>query len=190
MSTLASRCQGCGASLSPAEAAQPCPYCGRVNASPGSETSWSSPSTLPGASASDAAAQEVANPSVKGVVESSIHYFNRALGKYATFSGRASRAEYWYFFLAVLVLNLGLAVLSLIFSDSFLGDLLDGLSTVFLVLMLIPSLSIGVRRLHDINKSGWWYLVVFVPLIGPLLLLYWAIQPGDTDSNMHGPQSV
>lgn len=125
-----------------------------------------------------------------GWVALCLRYFNQAISRYARFSGRASRAQYWYFFLAVLLLNVALALLELVFSESVLGDLVELLSSVFLLFVLIPSVSIGVRRLHDVNRSGWWYLLILVPLIGPLVLLYWAIQAGDAGSNAYGDPEV
>ena len=122
--------------------------------------------------------------------ESCLAYFNRAISRFARFNGRASRAEYWYFFLAVLLLNVALTLLGLVFSESVLGDLIELLSGVLLLFVLMPSISIGVRRLHDVNKSGWWYLLILVPLIGPLVLLYWAIQVSDAGSNAYGDPEV
>jgi uncharacterized membrane protein YhaH (DUF805 family) len=92
--------------------------------------------------------------------------------------------------LAVLLINVALALLGLLFPESVLGDLIDLLSSVFLLFVLIPSVSIGVRRLHDVNNSGWWYLLILVPLIGPLVLIYWAIKPGDAHSNVYGEPEV
>ena len=80
-------------------------------------------------------------------------------GKYADFSGRATRPEYWWFFLFVL---LGSAAASL------LGDIVAGL---FTLATLLPSLAAGARRLHDTNRSGWWLLLLLVPLIGFIVLL-------------------
>lgn len=122
--------------------------------------------------------------------ESCLANFNRAISRFVQFSGRASRAEYWYFFLAVFLLNIVLALVGLIFSDSVLGDLIELLSSLLLLFVLIPSISIGVRRLHDVNRSGWWYLLIFVPLVGPLVLLYWAIQAGDAGGNAYGDPEV
>lgn len=135
-------------------------------------------------------AEDLTAQSQSSWFESCLAYFNRAISRFARFSGRASRAEYWYFFLAVLLLNVVLTLLGLVFSESVLGDLIELLSSVFLLFVLIPSVSIGVRRLHDVNKSGWWYLLILVPLLGPLVLLYWAIQVGDAGSNAYGDPEV
>ncbi len=87
------------------------------------------------------------------------------LRKYATFSGRASRAEFWWFFLFSLVVNLVSGILG-----AFLSFLVG-------IALLVPGLAVGARRLHDIDKSGWLQLLWLVPVIGWAILIYWAVQP-------------
>ena len=93
------------------------------------------------------------------------------LSKYAIFSGRASRSEFWWFFLFQILISL---------AASMLGDVIGGLVSLAL---LLPGLAVGTRRLHDIGKSGWWQLILLTG-IGLLLLIYWWVQPtvedGDT----------
>jgi len=84
--------------------------------------------------------------------------------KYATFSGRASRPEFWWFFLFQILASI---------AASMIGDTLSGL--VGLVLLL-PALAAGSRRLHDIGKSGWWQLIMLT-VIGWFVLVYWWVQP-------------
>lgn len=86
--------------------------------------------------------------------------------KYADFSGRASRSEYWWWFLFVFLASIATGIIS------------PKLSGVFSLAVFLPGLAVGVRRLHDIDKSGWFLLVSLIPLIGWLLLLYWAVQEG------------
>ncbi len=88
--------------------------------------------------------------------------------KYATFSGRASRPEFWWFFLFQILVSV---------AASMLGDVINGLVGLAL---LLPALAVGARRLHDIGKSGWWQLIMLT-LIGFLLLIYWWVQPGNND---------
>ncbi len=90
--------------------------------------------------------------------------------KYADFNGRASRSELWWW---VLFIFLGSLVLG------FISDILSGL---FSLGTLIPSIAVTARRLHDIDKSGWWQLVCLIPIIGLIVLVYWCVQPG-TDSS-------
>lgn len=183
MSITPARCQGCGASLDPGQAGAVCPYCGRNNQVLESTPAAPARAQTPFAASTDTRSDAKSEPNW---FENCLHYFNRAIARFARFGGRATRAEYWYFFLAVLLLNVALTLLGLLFPESVLGDLIEVLSSVLLLFVLIPSISIGVRRLHDVNKSGWWYLLLFIPLIGPLVLLYWAVQPGDAHSNTYG----
>lgn len=90
--------------------------------------------------------------------------------KYATFSGRASRSEFWWFFLFQILLSI---------VASMLGDVVAGLVSLA---MLLPALAVGARRLHDIGKSGWWQLIMLT-VIGLLLLIYWWVQPGSDDTS-------
>lgn len=95
--------------------------------------------------------------------------------KYATFSGRAGRAEFWWFFLFQVIV---LAVASL------LSETLYVLSTLAL---LLPALAVGARRLHDVRKSAWFLLLGFIPVLGFLILLYWCAQQSDPQANEYGP---
>jgi uncharacterized membrane protein YhaH (DUF805 family) len=90
------------------------------------------------------------------------------LSKYASFSGRATRPEFWWFFLFQVLASL---------AASLIGDWLNGL--VVLVLLL-PGLAVGTRRLHDIGKTGWWQLIMLTG-IGYFLLMYWWAQPTAQD---------
>lgn len=94
---------------------------------------------------------------------------------YVGFSGRATRSEYWWWVLFVLVIAVVMELLNL----GMIGSLVP-------LVTLLPSIAVGARRLHDIGKSGWWQLLALIPLIGWLVLIYWAVQPSDGD-NDHGP---
>lgn len=97
--------------------------------------------------------------------------------KYATFSGRASRPEFWWFFLFQLLVSI---------AASMLGDLVSSLVSLAL---LLPALAVGARRLHDIGKSGWWQLIMLT-VIGLLVLIYWWAQPGTEGGNAHDPHAA
>jgi uncharacterized membrane protein YhaH (DUF805 family) len=86
--------------------------------------------------------------------------------KYADFSGRASRSEYWWWFLFVVLVSAATGLIS------------DKLTAVFSLAVLLPGIAVSVRRLHDIDKSGWFLLLNFIPVIGWVILLYWAVQEG------------
>ena len=119
-----------------------------------------------------------------------MNWYIEALRKYAVFSGRARRKEYWFFILFNILIAAGLTLI-----DTFVGtyDTLRGvglLSGLYSLGMLLPSLAVGVRRLHDIGRTGWWLLIGIVPLIGPIVLLVFAVlesQPGD---NQYGPNPI
>ena len=114
------------------------------------------------------------------------------LGKYATFSGRASRSEFWWFTLAVLIFSIivsiidGAVVAPMLGFEAFADEAGEPLRVIESLVLLLPSLAVAVRRLHDIDRSGWWYLIIVIPIIGPLVLLYWYIQPGTDGSNQFG----
>ncbi len=103
--------------------------------------------------------------------------------RYADFEGRASRSEYWYFVLFYVIIELVCQaidhyvinpnLLGMMAKEAARGGILSGILGLAL---FIPSLAIGVRRLHDIGKSGWWLLVGLVPIIGPLVLIYFFVQ--------------
>jgi uncharacterized membrane protein YhaH (DUF805 family) len=108
-----------------------------------------------------------------------------SFAKYATFSGRARRSEYWWFSLAqalALFVSYGIAFIVPI------GLLL---AAIVLLGTFIPHLSMSIRRLHDTNRSAWWYLLIFVP-IGGLLLLIWFCLDGTSGPNRYGedPKAV
>jgi uncharacterized membrane protein YhaH (DUF805 family) len=96
------------------------------------------------------------------------------LNKYATFDGRAGRAEFWWFVLFNFLVS---AAASIVWHR--LGNL-AGLA------LLLPSFAVGARRLHDIGKSGWFQLLVLIPVVGMLVLIYWAVQKGDPNPNEYG----
>tara|TARA_R110000868_G_scaffold73459_4_gene213018 strand:- start:1322 stop:1660 length:339 start_codon:yes stop_codon:yes gene_type:complete len=100
------------------------------------------------------------------------------LTKYVTFSGRASRSEYWWFVLFNLIVGFVAAMLS------------TTLQAVVGLALFLPSLAVAIRRLHDSGRCGWWYLIIFIPLIGLFVLLYWLIIEGTKGANEYGPDSV
>ncbi|MEM1152989.1 MAG: DUF805 domain-containing protein [Pseudomonadota bacterium] len=111
------------------------------------------------------------------------------LSKYATFSGRASRAEYWWWFLALFLLMVMLRVLDgaviapALGFQPFAEEAGTPLSTLILLAVFLPNLAVGVRRLHDTDRSGWWLLIGLIPLLGGLILLYFFVQPSDAANN-------
>lgn len=107
--------------------------------------------------------------------------------KYAIFTGRARRKEYWYFTLInLLVVQIAYFIESsgTTFGLFFILAILCGLASA------IPSLAVGVRRLHDIGRTGWWLLIVVVPIIGPLIFLVFTILPSEPGTNKYGPNPI
>ena len=105
--------------------------------------------------------------------------------KYAVFSGRASRSEFWFF---VLFAFLG-GIISSIIDVMILGYPFeeDGpINLIFTIALMIPSISVAARRLHDINKSGWWQLL-WITIIGGILLIIWYATDGERKKNRFGP---
>ncbi len=105
--------------------------------------------------------------------------------KYATFSGRAPRSEYWYFFLFTTIVYLVTNVL-----DVAVFDAATVFSLIASLVFLVPSLSVGVRRLHDTDHSGWWCLLGLVPVVGWIVLIVWFCQRGTAGSNRFGPDPL
>lgn len=108
-----------------------------------------------------------------------MEYFIEAFRRFADFSGRATRKEYWMFVLFYTIFYLVLATL-----DAFLEILF--LEVVFYLVTVIPSISIAARRLHDTGRSGWWQLILFIPLIGLIVLIVFLAQ-GSHGENEYGP---
>ena len=133
-------------------------------------------------------------PSYQGVsfIEAIKLYFKN----YANFSGRSSRSEYWWVYLAEQIVFMPLYMFSnvlqvLIENDqnagvAILGVIVGLISAVLGLALLIPGLSLGCRRLHDIGKSGWWQLLAFIPCIGGIILLIWTIKESDPGENEYG----
>ncbi|PQB06912.1 hypothetical protein BST83_06915 [Polaribacter filamentus] len=101
---------------------------------------------------------------------------------YLDFSGRARRKEYWMFTLVNLIISWSLGSLDFIFGTTFFSLI----SVVYSLLVFIPSLAVAVRRLHDVGKSGWYYLLIFIPIIGWIWLLVLLVTEGESNSNKWG----
>ena len=118
---------------------------------------------------------------------------------YANFSGRARRKEYWmftlFFFLITVVIYFLLALLAFFMT----GDLINLMNTewfpvvfgfsiiIYFLIHLVPSIAVTVRRLHDTGKSGWLYLLTFIPYIGGLIIFIFTVIEGDKGDNKYGP---
>jgi uncharacterized membrane protein YhaH (DUF805 family) len=114
------------------------------------------------------------------------------LENYAVFTGRAGLGEFWWFALASFVIYIGLFIV---------GGILGAIADFFLVLLsiayfvyaigiIIPSLAVAVRRLHDTGRSGWWYFIGLVPFVGWIILLVFLASRGNPGPNEYGPEPV
>ena len=115
-----------------------------------------------------------------------MNWYLEALKKYAVFSGRSRRKEYWYFFLFNLIISFVLG-----FIEGALGLFPDVdysiLGTIYSLAVLLPGLGVSVRRLHDTDRSGWWLLIAFIPLVGAIVLLVFMVQDSEPGDNRYGP---
>lgn len=107
-------------------------------------------------------------------------FMTAVMNHYADFNGRARRKEYWRFVLIQFVVSIVLSII-----DSIIG--IQILSGIWGLALLCPGVAVGIRRLHDIGKSGWWMLVALVPLLGAIYLIYLLVQDSQPGDNQYGP---
>ncbi|WRP04632.1 DUF805 domain-containing protein [Rossellomorea aquimaris] len=114
-----------------------------------------------------------------------MHWYVNVLKRYADFTGRARRKEYWMFTLVNFII---------MFVLGFTASLVESISVIFMVMYIlyalavfVPSLAVSVRRLHDTGRSGGWYFIVFVPIVGGIFLLVFMCLDSDHGSNQYGP---
>ena len=102
--------------------------------------------------------------------------------QYVGFSGRARRSEYWFFCLFNIIVSFLLSILAIK-----VGSVFSIVSTIYYLAVLLPSLAVFIRRLHDIGKSGWFYLFALIPLAGPIILIVWFCTDSEPGANQWGP---
>lgn len=110
-----------------------------------------------------------------------------AFKKFTQFEGRSTRSEYWYFALVNFVVSIILSTLGTKIESGTIGAIP---SMVYSLAVIIPSIALSVRRLHDTNRSGWWFFINFIPFIGLLIFLYFAVLPSDEGDNEYGPNPL
>lgn len=125
--------------------------------------------------------------------KSATEWMIEPLRKYANFSGRARRKEYWWYQLFITLAIAGLSIVDAmmmgperLMATGGFGPLV-GIAALGLIL---PSIGVSVRRLHDRDKSGWFLLVGLIPLVGGLIMLYWYVQRGTVGENRFGPDPI
>mgnify|MGYP005690434091 FL=1 len=109
--------------------------------------------------------------------------------KYGSINGRATRSEYWYWTLFVILVS----VFTLIIDVSLLGSSIDDeftpLNSIWSLAVFIPGITVTVRRFHDVNRSGWWILIILT-VIGIIPYIYWLVKGSDATENSFGPSSL
>jgi uncharacterized membrane protein YhaH (DUF805 family) len=110
-----------------------------------------------------------------------MNWYLDVLKKYAVFDGRARRKEYWMFFLFNIIIAFALGIIEGIIGGPGVVGAIYGLA------VLLPGIAVGVRRLHDTNRSGWWLLIGLVPLIGAIVLIVFFVQDSQPGDNQYGP---
>ena len=117
-----------------------------------------------------------------------MNYFIDCLTKkYACFSGRARRQEYWLFFLFNIIAAIIVGVISSVLVSVTNVTAFAFLGTIYNLAVLIPGFAVFVRRMHDIGKSGWWWLISFIPLIGIIVLIVFCCLDSQPGENQYGP---
>ncbi|MBI4599958.1 DUF805 domain-containing protein [Candidatus Uhrbacteria bacterium] len=111
-----------------------------------------------------------------------MNYYLAALKKYATFSGRAQRAEYWTFSIVNTTVLIGLTLIG-----ESVNKIITNLAVLLGLAILLPSIAVSVRRLHDTDRSGWWVLIGLIPYVGAIVMLVFTLFDSKPGDNKYGP---
>jgi uncharacterized membrane protein YhaH (DUF805 family) len=110
-----------------------------------------------------------------------MNWYVQVLKKYAVFGGRARRMEYWYFVLFNFIIAVVLGLIDqLVGTNGVLGSL-------YALAVLLPSIGVSIRRLHDTGRSGWWLFIGLIPLIGAIILIIFMVGDSQPETNQYGP---
>ena len=125
-------------------------------------------------------------PHASGVSMDFMTAVRTCLSKYVGFSGRARRSEFWYFFLFTFLVGVVTTALDAVLGTGFEtgGGVINTLGSLVL---LLPSLAVAVRRMHDTGRSGWWLLIGFIPIVGWILVIVWYCTDTKPGDNQYGP---
>lgn len=110
-----------------------------------------------------------------------MNWYLDVLKKYTVFNGRATRSEFWYFVLFSTIVSLICAIL-----DYVIGSDLGVIGLIYSLAVLLPYIGVTIRRLHDINKSGWWQLIALIPIIGWIFIIIWTTRDSMSETNQYG----
>ena len=114
-------------------------------------------------------------------------WYLKVLKEYAVFSGRARRKEYWFFILFNILASGALSIVDVLVGTQNTELGVGLLSGIYALAVLIPSIAVTVRRLHDTERSGWWLLIVLVPIVGGIVLLVFMLIDSQPSANKYGP---
>jgi uncharacterized membrane protein YhaH (DUF805 family) len=115
-----------------------------------------------------------------------MNWYLEVLKKYAVFSGRARRKEYWFFALFNIIFTIAIAIIDGMVGTSDPETGMGMIGLIYALAVLLPSIAVTVRRLHDIGKSGWWMLIALIPLLGIIILLIFAVMDSKPEENQYG----
>jgi uncharacterized membrane protein YhaH (DUF805 family) len=118
----------------------------------------------------------------RGIALNFVQAIQSGFSNYATFSGRAARSEFWYWTLFSFVVQIAVLLVDAELTEGIAGTLVS-------LALLLPTIAVGVRRLHDIDRTGWWWLISFTG-IGVILLIVWACFKGTAGPNRFGPDPL
>lgn len=116
-----------------------------------------------------------------------MYWFTKCFKKYADFSGRARRKEFWMFFLFYFIFAFVLSIIDGLIGWGFGEGTFGPLYLIFALATLLPYLAVTVRRLHDTGRSGWWYFIMLIPIVGPIWLIVLLATDGEPGENQYGP---
>jgi len=109
-----------------------------------------------------------------------MNWYIEVLKKYAVFTGRARRTEYWMFVLFNFIISIVLGYLARLAGGS------NIIGSIYSLAVLIPSIAVAVRRLHDTNRTGWWLLLLFIPIVGAIIIIVFMALDSDDGTNQYG----
>jgi len=115
-----------------------------------------------------------------------MNWYLEVLKKYTVFTGRAERQEFWYFILFNIIVTIVLTALDGVTGTYSTQTGMGLLSGIYTLAVFLPSLAVSIRRLHDTNRSGWWILLSFIPLLGAIVLIVFFAQEGFPGDNQYG----
>ena len=109
---------------------------------------------------------------------------------YAVVQGRSTRSAFWFFYLFVVIVGFAITLIEgLLLDNSFAGGF-GIISTIWFIVIFIPTVSVVVRRLHDTNRSGWWWWIQLVPFVGFIVILVFMVSASSPGENKYGPETI